>query len=228
MESISKRISNLSPAKKKLLELRMKQQKAKNQQLKQELKPIPRTEKLPLSLIQQGIWDIEQLQPGKSSFNLPISCRLVGDLNQEILVKSINEIVKRHEALRTCFYSENKQQFQKTLPNISLSLPIIDLRAIDSEERIIAQQKIAFEEASQPFDLEKAPLLRVKLLILQEQEHLLLVTMHHGVADIWSLGIFLQELPIIYQAFLTDKPYILPELPIQYADFVYWQKQSLQ
>ena len=132
MEDLSKRISNLSPAKKKLLELRLKKQNAQSQPSKKELKSIPRTEKLPLSLIQEGIWNIEKIQPGKSSFNLPISCRLVGTLNREILEKSINEIVKRHEALRTYFYSENGQKFQEILPNITINLPIIDLQTFDS------------------------------------------------------------------------------------------------
>jgi FkbH-like protein len=231
VNELSQRINGLSPAKQKLLELHLKkQQMLRDMQISKEpaLTPVSRNEQMPLSFLQEGIWTVEQLEPGKSVFNLPVTLKLTGQLNLTVLEQSINEIVRRHEALRTTFALRNGQLIQLVVPSLTLTLLVVNLRQLAAQEREAEQERLSMEEAYRPFDLVKGPLLRVTLLHLDEEDYVLLVTMHHAVSDAWSLGIFIQELSVIYQAFLIESPYALPQLPIQYADFAHWQRQYLQ
>jgi amino acid adenylation domain-containing protein len=196
----------------------------------QALPILPRTqnEHLPLSFAQQRLWFLDQLVPDAPIYNIPLAYRVTGQLNVAALEQSLSEIVRRHEALRTTFTAVDGQPIQAIAPEIDLTLPVVDLGEITETEREEEVQRLATQEAQQPFDLTTGPLLRVKLLRLDEAEHVLLLTMHHIVSDGWSLGVLMRELAVLYEAFSTGKPASLPELPIQYADFALWQREWLQ
>jgi acyl-CoA synthetase (AMP-forming)/AMP-acid ligase II/acyl carrier protein len=191
---------------------------------KGELKPIPRDGHLPVCLAQERVWFLDQLEPGNPFYNVAIAVHLIGKLNATTLEHSLNEIVRRHEALRTSFSVVEGRPVQVIVPSLKLTLSVVELPGASLESAL----SVTTEFAQQPFDLSQAPLVRTKLLRLTQQEHILLLTMHHIISDGWSIGILLQELAEIYQTFSHGLPLPLPELPIQYADFAYWQRQWLQ
>ncbi|MBD0328231.1 MAG: non-ribosomal peptide synthetase, partial [Pyrinomonadaceae bacterium] len=182
----------------------------------------------PTSYAQQRLWFLDQLTPGNPFYNVPTATPISEPLDLAALEQSLNEIVRRHESLRTRFVSINGQPFQLIAPVLTLPLPVTDLRHLSPNERHTQAQHIASEEARRPFDLSCGPLLRTKLLRLGEHENLLLLTMHHIITDGWSQQVFLRELTALYAAFLAGKESPLPELPIQYADYALWQRQWLQ
>jgi len=190
--------------------------------------PIPRDGDLPLSFAQQRLWFIDQLEPGNSAYNFPAAVRLKGPLNLAALERSVNEIVKRHEALRTTFTTVDGRPAQVIAPTLIVRSPIVSLRELPESEREAEVRRLAIEEAQRPFDLAQGPLLRVTLLRLAEEEHVGLLTMHHIVSDGWSTGILIREMAVLYEAFVGGRSSPLPELPIQYADFAHWQRQWLQ
>jgi len=192
------------------------------------LLPVTRSEAMPLSFAQQRVWFLEQLKPGNAFYNMPAAVCLKGQLNVAALEQSLNQIMTRHEALRTNFVTVNGQPVQAIASTLTLTLPVVDLLQLPETEREIETQRLATEEAQQPFDLAAEPLVRTKLLQLSDAEHVLLLTMHHIVSDGWSIGVFLRELAALYEAFCNNVPLVLPELPIQYADFAVWQRQWLQ
>jgi hypothetical protein len=151
--------------------------------------------------------------------------RLLGPLDVAVLEHSVNEIIRRHEVLRTTFALVDRQPVQVIAPSLSIPLTMEDLRALPATERQDEVQRLAWAEARKPFDLEQGPLLRGHLLRLGEHEHLLFVTMHHIISDGWSLGVLTQELAVLYDAFAAGDPSPLPALPIQYGDFAQWQRQ---
>ncbi|WGV25123.1 non-ribosomal peptide synthetase [Halotia branconii] len=192
------------------------------------LKPLPqKTKELPISLTQLEFWILTQLNPGIPVYNIPLAYRLTGLLNVTALTQSFVEIVRRHEALRTTFAVADKQVIQKITQQPVLPFSVVDLRKLakSKTERKALAQKFVNEEKNQPFNLEKEPLFRIKLLRLSDAEHLLIVTIHHLVFDGWSVGVFLQELTKLYAAFSHGQPSPLADLPIQYADFAHWQQQ---
>jgi amino acid adenylation domain-containing protein len=188
----------------------------------------PQLELLPLSFAQQRLWFLHQLDPDSSAYNDSNTVLLQGLLNIPALLASLNEIVRRHEALRTSFAVVNGQAVQKILPSLTVSLPIINLQNFSEIERQAEIQRLERANAQQPFDLKQASLLRLTLLQLSATEHILLVTMHHIISDAWSGGVFIREVSALYEAFSTGKPSPLPELPIQYADYAIWQQHWLQ
>ncbi len=194
------------------------------------LKPMSRDTKLPISLTQLEFWVLAQLNPGIPIYNIPLAYRLTGLLNVTALAQSLVEIVQRHEALRTTFAILDGQVVQKIAQQPILPFSVVDLREFSKckTERKAQARQLVTEEKNQPFHLEQDPLLRVKLLRLSDAEHLLIVTVHRLVCDGWSVGVFLQELTKLYEAFCNGQPSPLPDLPIQYADFVHWQQQWLQ
>ena len=189
---------------------------------------ISRDCSLPLSFAQQRLWFLDRLVPNNPFYNIPFSVRLQGKLDYVALKKAFGAIVDRHEALRTNFVKLDGQPVQIVAEKVNLSLPVVDLRHLPPNERQLTAQQIATEEAQQPFNLATDLLLRVKLLQLDAAEYVLLLNLHHIVADGWSLGVLVRELGLLYTAKSESKPYPLPELPIQYADFAYWQRQWLQ
>ncbi|MEH2041209.1 non-ribosomal peptide synthetase [Nostoc sp.] len=210
-------------------------QRSKHGLLALPLQPVSRNQDLPLSFAQQRLWFLDQLEPESSVYNIPGAMQISGSLNVSVLEQSLSEIVRRHEVFRTTFITVAGQAFQVVHPVSTWSLPVVNLRHLPASDRKVAAMELTNGDAQQPFDLRRGPLLRTTLLCLDENEHILLLTMHHIIADAWSLDILFHELVTIYQAFAVGKPSLrdatrtpLPELPIQYADFAYWQRQWLQ
>ncbi|GAA6614730.1 condensation domain-containing protein [Scytonema sp. NUACC26] len=193
---------------------------------KPKLEPIPRNKHLPLCLAQERLWFLEQLEPGNPFYNVPVAIQLTGKLNAPTLEQSLNEVIKGHETLQTSFEVVEGYPVQVIHPPLDIKLPIIDFTTIQNP--VSQVEDFILEETQYPFNLSQAPLLRAKLLRLQENKHLLLLTMHHMITDGWSIGILLRELAVIYEAFLQGQSSPLSKLPIQYADFAYWQRQWLQ
>jgi len=181
----------------------------------------------PTSFAQQRLWFIDQFEPGNPFYNLPAAVLLKGRLNVVVLELSFKEIVRRHEALRTTFATVDGQPVQVVGQKFNFGLQVLDLQQLAETEREEKVKQLAAEEASKPFDLAKGPLLRASLLQLDAEEYVLLLTLHHIIFDGWSIGVFLQELAALYEAFLMAKPSPLPELSIQYADFAIWQREWL-
>ncbi|MBW4564791.1 MAG: amino acid adenylation domain-containing protein [Mojavia pulchra JT2-VF2] len=190
--------------------------------------PVPRDKNLPLSFAQQRLWFFDQFEPGSPSYNLPRTVRLQGKLNIDALSASLNEIIKRHEILRTSFAISDGQPIQVISPSVNLQLPVVDLQNIPQEQRELELYRLAKEEAQTGFDLTQAPLLRAKLLQLDAEDYVILLTLHHIVSDGWSTDILIREVAALYTAFSAGKPSFLPQLPIQYADFAVWQRQWLE
>jgi amino acid adenylation domain-containing protein len=181
----------------------------------------------PLSFAQQRLWLMEQLQPGTATYNIPVAAHLEGYLHTEALAQSFNEIVRRHAVLRTTLRVIDGEPAQFIAPRLNIQLPILDLSKHDSKIREAEARRLVDEDARRPFDLEKGPLLRMKLLKLGEREHVLALTMHHIIADGWSLRVLLRELAHLYAAFSRRELSTLAELPFQYADYSTWQRKRL-
>jgi amino acid adenylation domain-containing protein len=195
---------------------------------KQPIRPVKRQGNLPLSFAQQRLWFLAQLEPESPFYNTPTAVRLQGQLNVEALQQSFNEIVSRHEALRTNFQTREGQAVAIISEEKPLTLTIFDISELPANQQQAEIKQQAAQETQQPFDISSDLLLRVKLLRLSEQEHILLLTMHHIVSDGWSIGVLVEELATLYQAFCEGQPSLLPRLPIQYVDFAAWQRQWLQ
>lgn len=182
----------------------------------------------PASFAQQRLWFFHQLLPDSPLYNVSAAIRLQGQLDQSALEQSLNEIVGRHESLRTTFELIDAELIQVVSPELTLSITLIDLQPLAAEQQQIAARQIVVKTAQLPFDLSRDALLRVTLLKLQETESILLLGLHHIVADAWSIGVLIRELSALYTAFRAGQPSPLPELPLQYADFAHWQRQWLQ
>jgi len=180
-----------------------------------------------LSFMQERLWFLDQLEPGNFIYNTYKVVHLTGLLDINALRQSLNEIVRRHEALRTTFVAVDGQPVQVIAPSLTLALRVEDLQA-RPDERQTEARRLAREEVQQPFDLTQGLPLRVKLIKLAQREQVLVLTMHQIISDHWSIGVFIQELASLYTAFSTGKHSLLAELPIQYADFAVWQRQWLQ
>ncbi|MBE9212897.1 amino acid adenylation domain-containing protein [Plectonema cf. radiosum LEGE 06105] len=233
MDNIYEQLTKLTPEQRKLFKRRLKERGIVIPDNNQ-IYPRESGDELPLSFAQQRLWFIQQLEPESSTYNVPSALKLKGKLNVGVLEKSLNEIIRRHEILRTTFISNSqKEPVQKIAVPEELSLPVVDLQGLLSREDIV--RKLVRDAYESPFDLTK-PLLRLSLIKLSEFEHILLITTHHIISDRWSIGVFLRELSSIYNAFCDRKTISggdatknpLNELPIQYGDFAIWQRQWLQ
>lgn len=193
--------------------------------------PASRSGPLPLSFAQQRLWFLDQLDPGNTIYLMPTALRVTGPLDVQILERSFNELVRRHESLRTTFSVVDGEPVQVIAPEIDLSLPIVDLRdrPEQTEERL---RRLATDEARKPFDLSRGPLLRAALSRLPDEEdqpaYLLLMTLHHIISDDWSMALFFKELAAVYEAYCAGRPSPLPPMSLQYADFALWQRRWLQ
>ena len=191
--------------------------------------PVPHNQAIPLSFAQQRLWFLDQLQPGSAAYNIPLALRVTGSVRIDLLERVFAQLVTRHEVLRTTFSVEEGQPVQVVAPAHAISVLVKDLSEFPAETREAVARCLAQEEAEMPFDLGRGPLLRVKMLRLAEQDHVLLVTMHHIITDGWSTGIMVREFSQLYQAYSKgNESFSLPELPIQYADFSVWQREWLQ
>ncbi|MBD6618563.1 amino acid adenylation domain-containing protein [Komarekiella sp. 'clone 1'] len=182
----------------------------------------------PQSFAQQRLWFLDRLEPGNPAYNISLAVNLKGQLEVTLLEQSFNEIIHRHETLRTTFTTVNGEPVQVIAPSLKLSLSTVDWQKNVDSQGELAIRELLTQESQRPFDLIHGPLLRAKLLRLTQQEHILLLEMHHIISDGRSVEIFLQELALLYKAFLTGSSSPLPEVSIQYKDFAYWQRQWLQ
>ncbi|HEX7770939.1 MAG TPA: condensation domain-containing protein, partial [Pyrinomonadaceae bacterium] len=194
----------------------------------QAIQPSPRNGPVPLSFAQQRLWFLDQLEPGLVAYNIPAAVRLVGQVDVAVLNWSLNEIVRRHESLRTTFDSVAGQPVQIIAPSFELTIRIVDLTDIPDELRETEAMRLSREEAALPFDLIRGPLIRAVLLRLRNEEHVLILTMHHIISDGWSQGVLKTELSALYEAGMNGQGSPLPELSIQYADFAQWQRGWLK
>ncbi len=179
----------------------------------------------PATLGQRRFWLLDQLVPGGNpALNVPLALRLRGRLDHAALERTFNEIVRRHETLRTTFHSEHGQLFQVIAPALTISVPMVDVQDFPAAERVQVPAHLMSEEMSRPFDLTHGPLLRARLVRLAPDHHLLLFPLHHIVSDGWSNGVLAREMGAIYGAFAQGKPSPLPDLTLQFADFALWQR----
>lgn len=190
--------------------------------------PVTRDADPPLSFAQQRLWFLDQLEPGNPLYNVPCSVRISGALDVAALERSLNEIIRRHEILRTRFTTTAGQPVQVIAPSLTIPLPVTDLEKLPRDEREARAETLAAEEARRSFNLGAGPLLRANLLRLASEEHTLLLSIHHIASDEVSREIIVRELVSLYEAFSQGKPSPLAELKTQYADYAAWQRGWLQ
>ncbi|QLE58472.1 non-ribosomal peptide synthetase [Nostoc sp. TCL26-01] len=189
---------------------------------------IPKDSNLPLSFSQERLWLQHQLEPDSPINNMPYVYRLQGKLNFKALERSQNEMLRRHEILRTIFVVEDGQPVQQIKPEITVPLTVIDLQKLPPDEKDGAAKRAAEADIRRSFDLEQGPMVRLTLFQLHPEEYILIVNLHRIVCDGTSCDIFFRELLALYQAFCKDQPSPLAQLPVQYGDFAHWQRQCLQ
>jgi amino acid adenylation domain-containing protein len=221
------RLEKLSPAKRALLVEALRA----DEEWRSAFKKIPpRAVKSPvvLSFAQQRLWFIDQLDPGNPAYNCPAAVSLSGALDLNALCAAFDHLVARHESLRTTFAAIDGLPHQIISPPAPLPLPVLDLQAHPPAQHRREVERIAAAEAQTRFDLASGPLLRVQLLRLAPQEHVLLLTLHHIIGDAWSVGVLVRELAELYESYRSGREPVLEELPIQYGDFAVWQREWLQ
>ncbi|HLM58538.1 MAG TPA: amino acid adenylation domain-containing protein [Pyrinomonadaceae bacterium] len=228
MSDLPKHLAELSPEQRELLALLLSKKKREDA-ARAQIAPRHRdTDSLPLSSAQQRLWFLSHLQPVGATYHIAGGVRMRGPLQPALLEQALNEIVRRHEALRTTFGQRDDEPVQLVAEARTLPLTRIDLRSWPARSREAEAQRLSAEEARAPFDLSTGPLLRVKLLLLSEDEHILLLTMHHIISDGWSIGIFIREMAALYEAYASGRPSPFPQPPLQYADYALWQRERMQ
>jgi amino acid adenylation domain-containing protein/non-ribosomal peptide synthase protein (TIGR01720 family) len=226
MNDLTERIAGLSPERRRLIERLLRQEGVDLRRLPIVRQPR-RDQPFPTSFAQQRLWFLDQFEPGSPFYNIPLAVRLQGQLDIPALRRALDEIVRRHDILRTTFPAMEGQPVQHVASALELPLEDIDLRHLAAEARWSEARRLAREEAQRPFDLRAGPLVRAALLRLTDDDHLALLTLHHIIADGWSMGVLLHELATLYAAFVAGRPASLPDLPIQYADYAVWQRETL-
>jgi amino acid adenylation domain-containing protein len=224
MSELDRRLSGLSAEKRALLMQQLARRSGADTQ--QEIGRRPRPERLPLSSAQQRLWILDRLDPGNSVYNVTALVRLSGQLDVDALERTLGEIVRRHESLRTVFVQDAEGPMQRILPPAPVRMARHDLVGLPPESREEAARILAREDATAPFDLERGPMLRAQLIRLADDAWLLSLSAHHIAIDGWSVSVIFRELSALYPAFLDGKPSPLPELPLQYADYMLWQRDE--
>jgi acyl-CoA synthetase (AMP-forming)/AMP-acid ligase II/acyl carrier protein len=179
----------------------------------------------PASVAQERLWEFQHALPDLPFLNILYALRLTSSVEMAVLERSINDIVRRHDILRTTFASRDGRHVQVIAPQLTVPLTFDDLQALPASKKGIAAQRLVQDEVLHSFNLAQGPLLRTRLMRLREREHLLLITMHQVVCDGWSLGVLIEELTAVYDAFSAGEPTPLSPLSIQYADFASWQRK---
>ncbi|MEF7612900.1 amino acid adenylation domain-containing protein [Aquincola sp. MAHUQ-54] len=229
-DHLAQQIERLSPEKRALLAQRLRARSQGTEGGAPRITPRPRSgdERFRLSHAQERLWFLDQMNPGNAFYNIPAAIPLRFAVNAAALERALNELVRRHESLRTTFESPDGQPRQVVQPYQPRALPQTDLRERPAAERAALADRLAAEEAARPFDLERGPLFRAGLVRRADSDHLLLLTLHHIVADGWSMGVLFDELTRLYTAFTMGLPSPLAPLPVQYADYAEWQRDWLQ
>lgn len=192
------------------------------------IQPLPPGQQAPLSFAQQRLWFLDHLEPGSPLYMMADAIRLTGPLNVTALERTVQAVALRHETLRTVFpATHDGQPTLRVYPELTIPLPVVDLRPFPPDQQKQEIQRLITAEAQRPFDLSRGPLLRTTLLKLDETEHIILVSLHHIIADGWSVGVLTKEIVALYEAFANAQPSPLADLPIQYSDFAFWQRQWL-
>ena len=189
---------------------------------------ITRTQNMPLSFPQQRLWFFDQLAPDCALYNNGFAVDISGLFDTNLFERCLNEIIRRHESLRTTFAALDGQPFQVILPELTLSIPILDLQSLDPAACQEEVSRLRKEAALLPFRLDQGPLLRVKILRRRPDQHIVLTNIHHIIMDGWSMGVLLHELSALYAAFRAGRPSPLREPVVQYVDFAGWQRQRMQ
>ena len=182
----------------------------------------------PTSYAQRRLWFLDQFDRGSPYYNIPTAIRITGPLDVQVLEDALNEIVARHEALRTVFIARDGEPYQVVYPEMRVHVPVVDLRDLPSEQREDEAMRLAREEARKPFDLATGPLFRVLIIRLDDEDFIAVLNLHHIIADGWSMAVLVREIAVLYDAFSKGLPSPLPELEIQYGDFAEWQREYLQ
>ncbi|HEX2208918.1 MAG TPA: amino acid adenylation domain-containing protein, partial [Longimicrobium sp.] len=190
--------------------------------------PVDRTRPLPLSFAQERLWFLDRLEPGSALYNVPAAVRLQGTVDAAALERALGEIVRRHEALRTTFAQAEGAPVQTIAPFTGFALPVEDLSSLEDADRAAAMRRRVAEESARPFDLAAGPLFRAHLLRLADDEHVLMLNVHHIASDGWSLGVLFRELSALYETYRNGAEPVLAPLPVQYADFAVWQREQLR
>jgi aspartate racemase len=223
--------AELTGSQRALLEERLQRaraNKSRPREPKSSIQRRPLDEPIPLSFAQERLWFLDQLEPGSAVYNVCQAVRLTGTLDLGVLEKALNEIVRRHEILRTNFFEKDGQPWQTIAPNRPAPLTVVDLSGWRDGTAAEEWQRCLHEESRRPFDLARDPLLRALLIRSAATEHTLMITMHHIVSDGWSVGILLRELAECYTSLCGGQKPELPELPIQYADYVLWERDTMR
>jgi amino acid adenylation domain-containing protein len=225
MSKLAEKIENLTPQQRDLLVLLLGKKKHEGARIA----PVSRTSgTFPLSFAQQRLWFLSQLQQDSAVYNVSGGVRMEGPLSVIALERALNEVVLRHESLRTTIRQIESEPVQIINGPQLFHLPKFDLRNVPEAQREMEAQLLLTNEARKPFNVEGGPLFRATLLLLSAEEHILLLTMHHIISDGWSIGILVRELIELYETFVSSRPCVLPELPIQYVDFAAWHREWLQ
>ncbi len=220
------RLARLSPEKRRLVELRLKGAPSKPPE-SETIARRPRGAAAPLSFGQEQLWFLDRVNPGNPFYIVPMALRLLGRLSIPTLSQALQEIVGRHEILRTTFELEEGRPLQRVSHSPPrLATPLVDLSGLQADSRDREAERLAREEAHRPFDLGRLPLLRMALLRFAKEDHVVLLTIHHIVSDSWSMSVFVSELSALYAALLRGRPSPLGELPIQFGDFALWQRRT--
>lgn len=226
MDDVSNRVASLSPDERAALVMKLKRQaRGAEKEVDHAIRRRERDIDAPLSLAQQRLWFLHQLDPANDPYYLPFYYRLTGPLNVAALERGLNEVIQRHEILRTVFKERDNKVVQIVLPSFELVLPVTDLSDLSGTKLDQEVKRLVDAEAERPFDLEQGPLLRAMLLKLSAEQHGFFVVFHHLIMDGWSMDILMDELMACYESFSANKPTSLPELPLQYADFAAWQRK---
>jgi amino acid adenylation domain-containing protein/non-ribosomal peptide synthase protein (TIGR01720 family) len=227
MTDFSQRLAALSPEQRALFE-QLQREKSSRRAASTAMVAIPQrpvNRPLRLSVDQERLWFVQQMAPASAAYNIAIAWQFQGELSVTALHRSLNTIVQRHESLRSCVTVDQGQPIQQIVSGWHLIIPLLDLRTLPMAQANQEGDRLAEQEARQPFDLSQVPLMRATLIWRTEQDWTLLLTLHHLIADGWSRGVLLREFMQCYRAIVQGAPIDLPALPIQYGDYAQWQRQ---
>lgn len=220
-------ISSLTPARRHRLEEWL-QQKRSNERISIAIPKRDPSERAALSFAQQRLWFLSRIEQDNPFYNVPVVLQIEGTVDRKALQQSLNNMIKRHESLRTVFDDIDGMPVQIIKTPFELPIEVLDLRELPADERDRAALQIAISAVRQPFDLKHGPLLRPVFICTEEQRQLLVLSIHHIISDGWSTGILIRELTSFYSGYLDGTPVVLPDMHIQYADFAVWQRKWLQ